>query len=268
VIDALLEARAKLLALKSEISSTRLNYDINEKQYQRLKSLNDDDKNISDRSLQEATALLISDKSKIHGNELQIKNLQESLKLQWGDKLSQLAISDNLSPELEKLINHHAVLIQVSLPNNFIKSSDMTKIKINPVSDPSTSIIASYISPSALTDGNNLGKTYYYIAPSEDLRVGMRVNVTTLINYKTGSNGVVIPSNAVIWYAGKPWVYFKSLNKNGQELFTRKPISTSIELNDGWFNQELRKDDEVVINGAQLLLSEEFKYLIKNENGD
>ena len=48
----------------------------------------------------------------------------------------------------------------------------------------------------------------------------------------------------------------------------RKPINTDTEVEDGWFNQDLTANTEVVTNGAQLLLSEEFKYLIKNENED
>jgi hypothetical protein len=54
--------------------------------------------------------------------------------------------------------------------------------------------------------------------------------------------------------------------------FIRKPISTDTEVDSGnssgWFNQGIDKNSEVVISGAQLLLSEEFKYLIKNENED
>ena len=38
----------------------------------------------------------------------------------------------------------------------------------------------------------------------------------------------------------------------------------------GWIVPEgkIKIDDEIVTNGAQLLLSEEFKYQIKNENED
>ena len=39
-------------------------------------------------------------------------------------------------------------------------------------------------------------------------------------------------------------------------------------MESGWFNQGLSVGEEVVVNGAQLLLSEEFKSQIKNENED
>jgi hypothetical protein len=75
---------------------------------------------------------------------------------------------------------------------------------------------------------------------------------------------VLIPSSAVVWHGGKPWVYVKKQNNQ----FVRQPISTDTEIEEGWFNQEISAGSEVVTNGAQLLLSEEFKYLIKNENED
>ena len=51
---------------------------------------------------------------------------------------------------------------------------------------------------------------------------------------------------------------------------SRLPISVDNPSNGGWFNQskQLNTGDELVVNGAQLLLSEEFKYQIKNENED
>jgi hypothetical protein len=92
----------------------------------------------------------------------------------------------------------------------------------------------------------------------------MRVNVEIDPNAGDTANGIIIPSNAVVWYAGKPWAYFKQ----GKDQFVRKPISAATEVAAGWFNQGIEANSEVVVSGAQLLLSEEFKYMIKNENED
>ena len=102
----------------------------------------------------------------------------------------------------------------------------------------------------------------------------MRVNVEVDPIIGDETKGIIIPSNAVVWYAGKPWAYFKQAtnivadSRNSENEFVRKPISTDTEIDAGWFNQGVDADSEVVISGAQLLLSEEFKYLIKNENED
>ena len=43
-----------------------------------------------------------------------------------------------------------------------------------------------------------------------------------------------------------------------------------LETENGWiiFEDNLKNNELVVVDGAQLLLSEEFKYQIKNENED
>jgi hypothetical protein len=99
---------------------------------------------------------------------------------------------------------------------------------------------------------------------TNELRAGMQVNATTATSSKK-SSGVIVPNNAIIWYAGKPWVY----QKTEADQFSRMPIHTDIEVEDGWFYQgQLKPNDKVVISGAQLLLSEEFKSQIMNENDD
>jgi len=68
-----------------------------------------------------------------------------------------------------------------------------------------------------------------------------------------------------VWHAGKSWVY----RKNDAETFARYEVTTSNQLGEGWFqNGSLEDGDEVVVSGAQLLLSEELKFQIRNENED
>ena len=78
-----------------------------------------------------------------------------------------------------------------------------------------------------------------------------------------------MPHEAVVWYANQAWVY----QKVEAEKFIRRLISTEVEIESeaisGWYNTAgLAASDEVVTSGAQLLLSEELKYQIKNENED
>jgi len=262
-IDSLIEAKSKYLSLLSEASIARAANEQNMKQYQRLKALNEDDKNVSDRAVQEALASADADQAKINAAELQLKNLQTTTKLQWGDELAKLVFSDKLAPHLQNLLNRKNVLIQVSLPVNASTPKVSSGINITPLNEAAKAVRAIYISPASQADASNYGKTFYYSAPAEQLRIGMRVSVETP-SAGNANNGAVIPSKAAVWYAGKPWAYFKQ----GKDQFVRKPISTEIEVNDGWFNQGMNTDSEVVVSGAQLLLSEEFKYQIKNENED
>jgi hypothetical protein len=266
-IDSLIEAKANYLRAKSDIALAYAASGNNVQQYQRLKALNEDDKNVSDKVVQDALAAVYGDKAKITAAELQLSNLQNAVKLQWGETLSSLVFNDKLAPHLANLLNRKNVLLQVSLLPESPTPSAGSALNISPLNTSSV-IKAIYVSPAALSDATGYGKTFYYSAPAEQLRIGMRVNVEATSSGKANS-GAVIPNQAIVWFGGKPWAYFKQgKSKTGDDQFARKPISTDTEVAGGWFNQGLTDDSEVVVSGAQLLLSEEFKNQIKNENDD
>lgn len=273
-IDPLIEGKANYLNLQSNLKLAHIGLLQKSAQYQRLKTLNADDKNVSDLVLQEAWVTMDAEKANITALELQLKNLQTNLKLRWGNTLAKIAFSEKLSSKMIDLLNKNNVLIQVSLPLNTFPPEQGAMVNITPLTESSVPIKAAYVSPAATSDSNGFGNTFYYSAPADLLRIGMRVNVQVEPDPDNVNNGVVIPSNAVVWYAGKPWAYFKQAqitqdnNKDKSSLFVRKPILTDTEIDTGWFNQGIEPDTEIVVSGAQLLLSEEFKYLIKNENED
>ena len=296
-LDSLIEAKTNFLNLQSQINLTRATSGSNLAQYARLKALNSDDKNVSDLAVQQALTLVNTDKANLTATQMQIKNLQNSLKLQWGDELASLIFKEKLAPHLVGLLTRKNVLVQVSLPQDSVVSAAGMTVHLSPINNTQSVISAIYVSPATTSDPNGSGKTYFYSAPSDNLRIGMRVNVEVLpklnstkneglknsagFNHnsdKDESGGVIIPSSAVVWYAGKPWAYFKQgKTKTGEDQFVRKPILTDTEVDAGWYNEGLIEHNtaasevvasEVVVSGAQLLLSEEFKYLIKNENED
>ncbi len=267
-IDSLTEAKSRYLNLKSDTAIAKAASSSNIQQYQRLKALNADDKNVSDQTLQSALANVEADKAKITANELQLKNLQTNTKLLWGESLANLAFADNLQPHLANLLARKNVLIQISLPLSSGTPKQGSSVNVTPLNESVAPIQAVYISPATQSDTNGFGKTFYYSAPGDLLRIGMRVHVVKASATSKTATGVVIPSNAVVWYAGKAWAYFKTGQDKDHVQFIRKPISTDTEVDEGWFNQGITQDSEVVVSGAQLLLSEEFKYLIKNENED
>ena len=266
-IDSLIEAKSNILTAMSDINIAHAASQHNITQYQRLKTLNNDDKNVSDKVVQDALALVNADKGAILANELHLKNLKSQLALQWGEPLAKLASGSPLAPHLAGLLSRKYVLLQLSLPNNSAAPTVGESLTITPLNE-SAAITAVYVSPATQSDATLSGKTFYYSAPAELLRIGMRVQASAIAS-KVGTSivpesGAVIPNSAVVWHGGKAWAYFKQSG----ERFVRKPIATETEVDGGWFNADLDANTEVVVNGAQLLLSEEFKYLIKNENED
>lgn len=233
-------------------------------QFQRYRQLNEDDKNVSDKVMQEAQALVVNDQTQINTSQMQIRALEDTIKAQWGNALSKMIIHPEAAGELNDLLAQKRVLVQVSYPLNMRDSETHMPIQLIPIQDQTAPITAHYVSQSIQSDISNLGKTFFYSAPSENLRIGMRVNVVASTRQQGQHAGVNIPNEAIVWHGGMAWVYVKA----GEDTFLRKPVSAATEIEGGWFDDSLQPGTEVITRGAQLLLSEEFKFQIKNENED
>ena len=263
-IDGLLDLKSRYQTAQAEASVTRASAINNNAEYQRLKTLNADDKNVSDRAVASAEAAIKGDQARVLASESTANNIHDTMRQQWGAALTNIAIQ---SAANKSLLKDNEVLIQILLPFDAPEPKPNSTLLVSVAdSADSKAIPTVFISRSTNVDTTLQGKTYFYRASDSALRIGMRVQ-TSLIGTENGnkSDGVIVPNTAVVWYGGKAWIY----GKQGTNQFVRKPISTDTEVGNGWFNQgTLKTNDEIVTSGAQLLLSEEFKSEIKNENED
>ncbi len=75
--------------------------------------------------------------------------------------------------------------------------------------------------------------------------------------------GVVVPDSAVVWLDGRAWAYLQK----GRERFIRQEVATNHPVGKGWFvTKNFQVGDYVVVQGAQSLLSEEFRAQIQIED--
>ena len=265
-IDTLIELRTRYLNAKANANIARASLANSKQDYQRMQSLNRDDRNVSDHVMLAAQAAFKADQAKVQAAETEANNLNDTMRQTWGETLANEASKEPASASLQSLLQHKEVLLLITLPaDSNVKAGET--ISVVPNGAQTKAINAKLVAASPQTDSTIQGRTYYFRAPAENLRAGMRVSVEMKDSASNkASDGVAVPASAVVWYAGKPWVY----KKQGEESFIRLPISTDNEINGGWFNrsEQLAAGDNLVVNGAQLLLSEEFKYQIKNENQD
>lgn len=263
-IDSLIDLRTRYMTAKAEADMSRAASAHNKSDYNRLYELNQDDKNVSDKVVAAALANVKADETKAFAAESSAKSIADSMRQTWGEVLTKLATDRNAGSLLQSLIDYKEVLIQITLPFDAPEPKTGSSITVSPTASPSNTIKAHYISRAPLSNATMQGKTYFYHANTTELRTGMQVNA--LSNTPKGvASGVIIPNTAVVWYGGKPWVY----RKTGVDQFSRLPVNTDVETENGWFYKgNLKSNDQVVTSGAQLLLSEEFKYQITNENED
>ena len=263
-IDPLIELRTRYLAAKAEADVVRAALFGSRQEYERVRKLNEDNKNISDRVVVSAEATLKADQARLAAAEVAAESIRDSMRQQWGAELTQLATEQPASAALERLLHYQDALLQITLPFDSAAPKRGDNLLISPAAGFGKAIKAQFISTALHTDTSIPGKTYFYRAPADSLRTGMRVAVR-MERTDTERDGVIVPGSAIVWYGGKAWVYLKQ----GADRFQRQAVSTDHAVNGGWFNTgSLQPGDELVTSGAQLLLSEEFKYQIKNENDD
>lgn len=266
-IESLVDLRARYQAALAEANVVRSTLDNAQQEFQRLQLLNRDNRNVSDRALQAAEALLKGEQAKLTAAETQIAGIRDNLRQQWGETLASWAMQPAPNEPLRRLLQYQDVLIKVTL--SFDASPDAkTRLLVAPIGAEGSEVNAQFVSVSPLADTTIQGKTYFYRAPADNLRSGMRVSAR-LARHEAALQGVIVPHSAVVWFSNKAWVY----QKVAADKFVRREINTDIEANqasvNGWFNTSgIAEGDEVVTSGAQLLLSEELKFQIRDENED
>jgi hypothetical protein len=261
-IDPLLELRTRYLAARAEADIVRASLAISRQEHQRLVQLNSDNRNVSDRAVAAAEAALKTEEAKLASAETAAASLRDTMRQQGGETLA--AWFTEGGEPMQSLVQSRTMLVRVTLPSETATPDRNSLLTIEPPGAQGKAVKASFVSAAPQTDAVIQGKTWYYRAPADNLRAGMHVTVRSAGQGKAAS-GVVVPNPAVVWYAGKAWVY----RKEGEDRFFRREINTENDAGDGWFVASgLEAGDELVTSGTQLLLSEEFKYQIKNENED
>ena len=266
-IDFLIEQKNRFNEIKNQISLLTNELDRDKKNYDRFKLLNDDNKNVSDKALQEVKVNYENTRIKLNATQELVIGIKQNIRAQWGETILSM-IDQGLKKELfEFLLQGKARIVKVTLSEN-TDNEPPKNISLALIDNLSEKFLANYLAESPTLDKSLKGKTYFYIVYSNKLRIDSKV-IASLVQENISSESekyLAIPKEAVVWNAGQAWIYIKT----GDNKFLRKVIQTDNESPNGWIIKEehIKENDLIVINGAQLLLSEEFKYQIKNENDD
>ena len=266
-IDLLIEQKNRFNEIKNQISLLTNEFDRDKKIYERFKLLNDDNKNVSDKALQEVKVNFENTRIKLYATQELVSGIKQNIRTQWGETILSM-IDQGLKKELfEFLLQDKARIVKVTLSEN-TDNEPPKNISLALIDDLNEKFLANYLAESPTLDKSIKGKTYFYIVYSNKLRIDSKVIASLVQDSSSPESGryLAIPKESVVWNAGQAWVYIKT----SENKFLRKIIETDNESSNGWIVKEehIKENDLIVINGAQLLLSEEFKYQIKNENDD
>src|SRR3954470_20809349 len=261
-LQPLAEARGRYLAAVAEATVARATLAAAETEYRRMQLLFRDDRNVSEQAMQAALAHYRAEQMRVSAAEQAAASIRDALRGAWGESVTQWASNPD-SQTMRSLLQQTSFLVQLVVSNRLPRVALGSRIAIAPATARSSAQPAGFVGASPQADAAFPGETYFYLVNGGGLRAGMRV--VARFGLGGSATGVIVPSAAVVWHAGKAWAYVQE----DDDSFARFEVLTNQEMDGGWFNVAGFEDgDEVVVSGAQLLLSEELKYQIRNENED
>lgn len=233
-----------------------------EKEYRRLEALNGDGQNISKKRLEQAEAAWRAAAAEARAEEESLQALESEVRQRWGAVLSKWLLED--SPGYRRLVRQHDVLVQVTLPSGERLPSGPGAVTVETAEGPRVS--ARLISPAPRTDPRIQGRSFFYAAPAKPAGLAAGMNVTVHVPVGLPVKGRVVPDSAVVWWRGVAWMYVQE----GPGSFVRREVPAGTPLSDGRFVETgFPEGVRVVVRGAQLVLSEEFRAQVRvGEEGD
>lgn len=219
-------------------------------QYRRQLSLYKDSHAASQKAMQDAQVAMKNDEAKLRATDVALGDLAANAREQFGDALAS-AVTEKSSGLFARLAWRKASVLLVSFPP---ERTSPAPADITVDGPQHQAIIASNISVAPQADPSVQGDSYLYLA-SESLPLGTRTIARASSGGEQGQ-GLFVPDGAVVWYGGQQWVYAKS----GADRFVRRPVGPAVSVSNGLIvNKGFRAGDLVVVQGAQLLLSQELK---------
>ena len=264
----LVSKRTNLARVNQLTEKLKNKIQIEKKLLEALKVLNKDNKNISDLTISKKEIEISDLENQKNIYEYEKTSILSNIKQEWGPFF--VSANKNKNNLLNRILKNKNQLISLSVTQSSREELPPKSIVIIPSISNTSLVEASFLSSSPMVNPSIVGKNFFYYTKNNKLTIGERISAyVSQSNYK--QNHLLVPNSSVIWSNGQPWAYIR-IKSNGN--FERRSLQGMREAENGsengWIVPEgkIKIDDEIVTNGAQLLLSEEFKYQIKNENED
>ena len=241
---------------KSQLNTARARQALSKAAHERAQTLfKGSPQTISLAQYQAVEAAFEVDQVGLAAAQTQLRAVAQTARQLWGVLLAQALVDD--SPLLARLIDHQDVLVQLTLHPG--EEPTLTPALAFLQADSGSRVPMVFTSAAPRTDARIQGPSFFYTAPAASgLQPGM--NVLAFLQSDQDVTGVVVPPSAVVWAEGRAWVYLQT----GSETFSRREIATDLPAPaGGYVVGNLPDQARIVSQGAQMLLSEEFRAQIR-----
>ena len=256
-VARLTELSNNYASAKAQLQTAQAKLAMSKPAFERAQKLFNETHVVSQAQLQAAEAAFGTDQASLAAGEAQVRTLTATAYQEWGSVLGKSLVDD--SPMIKALIERQSFLLQITLPPGVVLPIAPAAAAIETGKAARAEI--TFVSPATRIDPKIQGISFFYAAAAESgVLPGM--NVLAFLPSGRTIEGVAVPPSAIVWWQGRAWVY----RRTDQDTFTRVAIATDRPTpGGGYIASDLAKDAEIVTQGAQLLLSEEFRAQIQVE---
>ncbi|OQW75530.1 MAG: hypothetical protein BVN35_07665 [Proteobacteria bacterium ST_bin11] len=258
--EPLLNIRQQFLAASALQDSAQARYSEAEQNLHRTRDLHQQDI-VSTRRLQEQQAIWQADKANLAANSYQQELITANSRLVWGDTISNW-FTKAQDKNATQLLEHRAQLLQITLPANSRLDPTVSTIRIHERGQRNAALPATLVSAAPQVDPVSQGLRYFFRCM--DCRLPFGSHLTAWIpEGGLGDSGVTIPQSAVVWHLGQAFVFIQT----DAAHFSRRALNQHSNTSQGYFVASgIEPGEDVVITGAQTLLSQQLKGLIPDED--
>jgi RND family efflux transporter MFP subunit len=240
----------------------------------RARTLNADEKNVSDKAVQEAEARVAAEEARLAAANRSVKLIQSSLasmsgatiplEADRGGQVVEVMVHPGESVEagqpMLRVARFGRLLARVDVPAGDIITGNASFANIVPLGYESRPIRAERVSLAAAVDPKTQGQPFLFRVPDPSFALRPGLSVTAYLQLPGAlRQGVVVPRSAVVRHTGHTWVYVQT----AADEFARREVNLEDPTAEGWFTRSLAAGTRVVTTGAQALLSEELKSQIQ-----
>lgn len=255
--QGLVTLRSAYVSALAQLKTAQAQLAVSSQEYDRLKTLYAENQNTSKKALQSAQGMERTNRATLDAAQASVGNAQSAVRQSWGGVVASW-ISGN-SSLLASVLDQQVMLVQVTLPPG---TPFEHPPKIN-LSIPTGNVVnASYVSPFPRVDARIQGVSMLYLTRAYPaLQPGM--NLVAHLPAGRRLRGILIPRAAIVWWQGRPCVY----EQVSPTRFARRTVPGDLFLGNEYFAAGGFVDGvRVVTQGAQVLLSEEFRAQIQPQD--
>jgi hypothetical protein len=254
VIDMqpLVELTGRYASAASDLGAAKTDRTITMAELARVSALYADEQNVSLKAVGAARAADAAAASKVKVAEASANAAAATIRQQFGATIAGW-VDSPASRDLASFFARREVVARIVLGTQPGPAPQTLTIFGNEQSPHE----ARLVSQSPQADPNVQGQAYLYRVAAS-LATGTRVTAYLESHQQSGLH---IPAPAIVWYGGQPWAYVKTAPAS----FERRAVNDAIPRNGGFLvSHGFKAGEQVVIRGAQLLLSEESRSLLSN----